>query len=471
MKKASKKISLTFLAIFIASSFSLVTLAQEEYALDRVYTGNQVSNTVSVIDPSTNTHLGEIPLGKPQVNVLTPLYKGQILVHGLRFEPRQKLLAVVSIGSNALTLVSTEDNKILKTIYLGRAPHEPTFTPDGKEVWTTVRGEAYLSVVDVEKLEEIKKIPVADGPGMITFTPDGKFAYVCSSFTPVVDVVDTATYQSVKKIPVVSPFSPNIFTSPDGKLVALSHKDVGKVTIIDTNTQEVTKVISTGAITNHVSFCELDSKLLMPVTVGGENCIKIFDPHDDYKLINTVKVGILPHGLWGSPDGKKLYVGLEYMDTVQPIDLEKMESLTAIKIGQSPQALVYAANAVSVAGSAENLVPLANTDTQIVSVTSDDEAISDAKGQLAIRTIGLTDLVEQLFLKLKPNTEYTLALSKDAKNPQPDYKLNTFLTDASGKFAGQTPGLVKSPTSNEEPYQRIIVLEQATSRIALSSKE
>ncbi|MGL6226854.1 MAG: beta-propeller fold lactonase family protein, partial [Thermoguttaceae bacterium] len=314
--------------------------AQERYALDRVYTGNQVSNTVSVVDPSTNQHLGEITLGKPQVNVLTPLYKGQVLVHGLRFEPRQKLLAVVAIGSNSITLVSTEDNKVLKTIYIGRAPHEPTFTPDGKEVWTTVRGEAYLSVVDVEKMAEIKQIPVADGPGMIAFTPDGKFAYVCSSFTPVVDVVDTATYQSIKKIPVISPFSPNIFTSPDGKWVALSHKDVGKVTIIDTATQEVVKVIPTGPITNHVTFCEKDGKLLMPVTVGGENCIKIFDPADDYKQIDVVKVGVLPHGLWASPDGKRLYVGLEYMDAVQPIDLEKMVALPSIKIGKRSRNLI-----------------------------------------------------------------------------------------------------------------------------------
>ncbi|MGL5771680.1 MAG: hypothetical protein ACRCX1_02710, partial [Bacteroidales bacterium] len=51
--------------------------SQDRYKHDRVYTGNQVSNTVSVIDPATNILLGEIILGKPQPNVLSPLYKGQ----------------------------------------------------------------------------------------------------------------------------------------------------------------------------------------------------------------------------------------------------------------------------------------------------------------------------------------------------------------------------------------------------------
>ena len=45
--------------------FSLHALAQSPYRNDRVYTGNQVSNTVSVIDPSQNKLLGEIKLGNP----------------------------------------------------------------------------------------------------------------------------------------------------------------------------------------------------------------------------------------------------------------------------------------------------------------------------------------------------------------------------------------------------------------------
>ena len=49
---------------------------------DRVYAAEQFSNTVSVIDPSTNINLGVIRLGDPQPMNLSPLYKGQVLVHG-----------------------------------------------------------------------------------------------------------------------------------------------------------------------------------------------------------------------------------------------------------------------------------------------------------------------------------------------------------------------------------------------------
>jgi YVTN family beta-propeller protein len=121
------------------------------------------------------------------------------LCTALRYSPHKKLLAAVAIGSNSVTFISTETDKVIKTVYVGRSPHEPTFTPDSKQGWVSVRGEAYISVIDVEKMEEVKQVPVADGPGMVTFTPDGKLAYICSSFTPEVDIVNTSTYKIIKK--------------------------------------------------------------------------------------------------------------------------------------------------------------------------------------------------------------------------------------------------------------------------------
>ena len=466
------KIRILMLSILL-SCFGYTTKAQNPYTHDRVYTGNQISNTVSVIDPSANKFLGEIILGKPFPNVLTPIYKGQVLVHGLRYSPEKKMLAVVSIGSNSVTFISTETNKVLKTIYVGRAPHEPTFTPDSKQVWVTIRGEAYVSVIDVDKMEEIKQIPVADGPGMIAFTNDGKLAYVCSSFTPEVDVVNTATYEVVKRIPVTSPFSPNIFGSPDGKLIALTHKDVGKVTVINTKSMSVVKVIPTGPITNHVTFNYVGKKLMMYVTVGGENKVKVFDVADDYKLVDNITVGALPHGLWTSPDGKFVYVGLEFADEVQPINTETMTALPPIHIGQSPQALVYAADAVSDADNKVGLKPLNDVKATQVIELKDANGNDKSYGSLAVRSIGLTDLVEQIFTSLQPNKSYTLALTKSLKAPyKADYEINTFTTDANGKYSGQSTGLIKTVSSSQanSDYKHVILIDKSNGKLVMIDK-
>lgn len=67
---------------------------------DRVYSAEQFSNTVSVTDPVDDKLVGVIRLGDAQPGNFSPLYKGQLLVHGMGFSPDHKTIAVVSIGSN-----------------------------------------------------------------------------------------------------------------------------------------------------------------------------------------------------------------------------------------------------------------------------------------------------------------------------------------------------------------------------------
>ena len=88
-----------------------------------------------------------------------------------------------------MTFIDTATNAIKHVTYVGRSPHEAFFTPDGKEVWVTVRGENYISVIDAASYAEKKRIEVPAGPGMQIFSPDGKYGYICSSFNPETVVV------------------------------------------------------------------------------------------------------------------------------------------------------------------------------------------------------------------------------------------------------------------------------------------
>src|SRR5690348_1200580 len=200
---------------------------------DRVYAAEQFSNTVSVTDPADNTLLGVIRLGEPTPANFSPLYKGQLLVHGMGFSPDRRTIAVVSIGSNAVTFIDTATNAVKHITYVGRAPHEAFFTPDGKEVWVTVRGENYVSVLDGTTYEEKARITTPNGPGMQIFSPDGQYGYVCSSFTPETDIVTVADHGVVGKVRQASPFCPNIAATPDGSQVWFTLKDTGKTQVFD----------------------------------------------------------------------------------------------------------------------------------------------------------------------------------------------------------------------------------------------
>ena len=203
---------------------------------DRVYVAEQFSNTVSVTDPADNKLLGVIRLGDPTPMNFSPLYRGQVLVHGMGFSPDHRTLAVVSIGSNAVTFIDTATNRVKHTTYVGRVPHEAFFTPNGKEVWVTVRGENYVAVLDGASYEEKTRIVVPNGPGMQIFSPDGKYGYVCSSFNPETDIISVADHTIVGKVQQASPFCPNIAATPDSAQVWFTLKDIGKVPSRTTST-------------------------------------------------------------------------------------------------------------------------------------------------------------------------------------------------------------------------------------------
>src|ERR1700681_3597287 len=255
---------------------------------DRVYAAEQFSNTISVIDPSTNQNLGVIRLGDPQPMNLSPLYKGQVLVHGLGFSPDRKTLAVVSIASNSVTFVDTATNRVKHTTYVGRSPHEAFFTQDGSEVWVTVRGEEYVAVLDGTTYAEKARIQVPNGPGMTIFSPDGTYGYVCSSFTPETVVVSTQTHAIVGRVAQVSPFCPNIAATPDGEQVWMTLKDVGKTMVFAAKPPfQVLRVLDTGPITNHVNFVRTPRGQLAYLTIGGLNQVKAFRTAD-FEQIATI---------------------------------------------------------------------------------------------------------------------------------------------------------------------------------------
>ena len=325
---------------------------------DRVYAAEQFSNTVSVIDPVDNKLLGVIRLGDPLPADLSPLYTGQLLVHGMGFSPDHRTIAVVAIGSNAVNFIDTATNSVKHVTYVGRSPHEAFFTPDGSEVWVTVRGENYVSVLDGTTYVEKTRITVPNGPGMTIFSPDGKYGYVCSSFTPETVVVDVAAHTIVGRVPQASPFCPNIAATPDGMQVWFTLKDTGETQVFDARPPfTLLKTIDTGPITNHVNFAHNVNGTFAYVTIGGLNEIKVFRT-SDFAQVATIPVGKLPHGVWPSGDGTRMYVGLENADQMTAINTLTNTVIATVPIGQGAQAVVYVPDAVPNGGGTQGLQTL-----------------------------------------------------------------------------------------------------------------
>ncbi len=427
---------------------------------DRVYSAEQFSNTVSVTDPVDNKLVGVIRLGDPQPGNFSPLYKGQVLVHGMGFSPDHKTIAVVSIGSNSVTFIDTATNAVKHTTYVGRSPHEAFFTPDGKEVWVTVRGEDYVAVLDGQSFEEKSRIKVPAGPGMQIFSPDGKYGYVCSSFNPETVVVSVADHQIVGHVKQDSPFCPNIAATPDGKQVWFTLKDIGRTMVFNAQPPfNVLKSIDTGPITNHVNFARNANGTFAYVTVGGLNEVKVFRT-DDFSLAATIPVGKLPHGVWPSGDGSRIYVGLENADGMAAIDTMTNKVLATSPVGQAPQAINYVPNAVPEGEGTAGLQPLGVAGQAVhlslvashAGKTAHDE--DKAATSVSLFDQGLIQILQASVTGLEPKQAYVVALARELDGKGPLEPLSAFMTNPAGSAIVNATGPIRQIVRGEDNIQR-----------------
>jgi len=430
---------------------------------DRVYAAEQFSNTVSVTDPASNRLVGVIRLGDPQPANLSPLYRGQVLVHGMGFSPDHRTIAVVSIGSNSVTFIDTATNTVKHTTYVGRSPHESFFTPEGKEVWVTVRGEDYVAVLDGTTYEEKTRIKLPNGPGMQIFSPDGKYGYVCSSFTPETDVVSVADHQIVGRVKQASPFCPNIAATPDGRQVWFTLKDIGKTQVFNAQPPfDLLKTIDTGPITNHVNFAHNANGTFAYVTIGGLNEVKVFRT-DTFEQVVTIPVGKLPHGIWPSGDGSRVYVGLENADEIAAIDTLTNQVMATSPIGQAPQAVVYVPNAVPEGDGAGNLQPLGVAGEAVHLTLVPAGGQGGASTSVSLFDQGLTQVVQASVTGLEPKKPYVLALASRPDGSGALEPLSGFMTNPAGSAIVNAVGPIRQIVQNTtEGERRYLVIAEGT---------
>jgi YVTN family beta-propeller protein len=429
---------------------------------DRVYSAEQFSNTVSVTDPVDNKLVGTIRLGDPLPANLSPLYKGQLLVHGMGFSPDHRTIAVVAIGSNAVIFIDTATNSVKHVTYVGRSPHEAFYTMDGKEVWVVVRGENYVSVLDGTTYEEKTRIIVPNGPGMTIFSPDGKYGYVCSSFTPETEVITVADHRIVGKVPQASPFCPNIAATPDSKQVWFTLKDIGKTQVFDAQPPFVLlKTLDTGPITNHVNIVRNANGMFAYVTIGGLNEIKVFRT-DNFAQVATIPVGKLPHGIWPSGDGTRVYVGLENEDKLAAIDTVKNEVIATSPIGQAPQALAYVPNAVPEGLGTNNLQPLgiAGQSAALWLAPPGAKKEATAPTSVSLSDQGLVQVLEAAVTDLEPEKPYVLALASEPSGTGVIDPLQGFMTNPAGAAVVNAIGAIRQVVRGEDkiPRRYLVIL-------------
>jgi YVTN family beta-propeller protein len=320
-----------------------------------------------------------------------------------------------------------------------------------------VRGEDYVQVLDGHTYAAKDRITVPNGPGMAIFSPDGQYGYVVSSFTPETVVIEVRTHQIVAHIPQASPFSPDLAVTPDGSQLWFTLKDVGKTQVVSTQPPFAPiALLDTGPITNHVNIVRNAKGQFAYVTVGGKNEVQVYTTSGHPTLVATIATGHLPHGIWPSGDGTRIYVGLENGNAVTAIDTLTNTVITTIPSGQGPQGLAYVPNAVPNGTGTEHLIPLGDLGK---AVHLNLAPVGSAKTSPPTTTItvdsqGLVDQLEAAVTGLRPKTSYLLALSASSDGAFPRESIASFTTNLAGAAIVNAIGPLRKVAQDDVPAQK-----------------
>lgn len=200
--------------------------------------------------------------------------------------------------------------------------------------------------------------------------------------------------------------------------------------------------LNTGPITNHVTTVDNANGKFAYITVGGENVVKVYTRGAPPQLVATIPTGDLPHGIWGSGDGTRVYVGLENQDAVIGIDTLTNKVIATIPVGQQPQALVYVPGAVPTGHGTANLMPLGQASKAAhLDLIAPPGSTSGARATVSVNSLGPLDLLQAAVTGLKPGQMYTLWLIPSRTAPfGKKQALVTFKTNLAGAQVAQAVG-------------------------------
>ena len=242
-------------------------------------------------------------------------------------------------------------------------------------------------------------------------------------------------------------------------------KDVGKTQVFNGQPPfNVLKTIDTGPITNHVNFAHNSNGTFAYVTVGGLNEVKVFRT-DTFVQVATIPVGNLPHGIWPSGDGSRVYVGLENADALAAIDTVTNKVIATIPIGQAPQAVSYVPNAVRDGDGTANLHPLGvagHAAHFTLVASSGGRTDSKAPTNVSLFDQGLTQVVQASVTGLEPKKSYVLALASRSDGTGGTIEpLSAFMTNPSGSAIVNAVGPIRQIVQNDaKDVRRYLVITE-----------
>jgi YVTN family beta-propeller protein len=358
-------LSSAVLLIAVSAAAAQPTPASPASTAGKVYVGVFKDNAVAVIDTTTNRVLRTIPV--------------QNGPHGLVMTPDGRKVYVSSDGASTVSVIDTATDQVVSSIDVGPNPHGLAISPDGRRVLVMAFGANQVIVIDTtsDRILDQSPVPLAHNGAV---SPDGHIAYVGSQqqgATAIV-VLDLTAMKEITRVPL-DKTPRGLDLSPDGRWLYFTVAGVDAVLVLDTATHQIVGRIATG-VSPHVALFTPDGQAAFVVSQGSGE-LGLIEPTNN-TVSTTLKVGKAPHWLAVSADGRTAYVTNEGSNDMSVVDLGSRQVTATIAVGNAPRK-------VAVQSRARTAAPTPNRPSTQASFTQVAPAVSDQETK---RVTGLMEI-------------------------------------------------------------------------------
>jgi YVTN family beta-propeller protein len=321
----------------VASVAAVLGIAAAAQAQVRVLQTNSGGDNIHLIDPATNTIVGEIT--------------GVPINHGAAGSPDGRRLYFSSEGERTLTVVDGRTFANIKKIPHSGRPNNISIARDGSRVYVGIVSEpGAVDVIDTGSLERVKSIPTKGGIHNVYVTPDGRHVVAGSIAGRVMTVIDSRTDEPAWTLfdegvrPIA--FETNADGSTRRAFVQLSNfhgfvvvdfqqrKEVSRVTLPEIPVDQQDKGPFNGSPSHGIGVAP-DGKTLW-VTSRPNHAIYAY-ALPDLHLLGSVPVGGRSDWVTFTPDSKLVYVAVESANAVSAIDVASRKEVARIAVGKNPK--------------------------------------------------------------------------------------------------------------------------------------
>ena len=320
--------------LFLASA---VPLALEADTV-RIVQTNSAGDNIHLIDPATNTIVGEIT--------------GIEVNHGAAAAPDGSRFYFSDEAEHTLDVVDGKTLGVTKRIALSGRPNNVAISRDGRHVYVAiVSAPGAVDVIDAQSMERVKSISTRGGIHNTYVTPDGKFIVAGSIVGKTLTVIDGATEEPLWSMDFDNGVRPIAFErNADGSTRRLfvqisdfhgfaivdfaQHKEIGRVKLPDVPPTERHTEMLQGSPSHGIGVTPDGTSLWVNSKM---NSYVYGYSLPDLRLLGGVHVGDHPDWLTFTPDSKRIYVANAGSNSVSVVDIATMKEVKRIPVGQVPK--------------------------------------------------------------------------------------------------------------------------------------